>query len=550
MSMTLNTKPAPHNDPQTPNSDDRVRLHITPFTPELLKTYLPPSLLPLATNISFHTLQTFPEKGFGYVEMPKTEAEKLRKKLNGAILKGSKVKIEEAREEKENKKDKKRKLKEEEQPAAVAEDDEPKKKSKKVKRGDGVLLGYELPEGRVVKRGRTEPESEKQKAKRDKKEKKSEASTKDDKKRKREPSKYTNEPEVLFRTKLPPNVPAPVERSKKKSKSRELVVHEFERTQKHATFLKTTKVSGDAKMAHEYLEGKGWADEDGNVIEQESESKQRRREGKAAQEEQRRKEAEEAKRKAQAEEDALAAQKAVGNKSSVEVESDHSESSVGDTSSSSEDESEGDSDSSEHDSVSEQALDDLESLKSTSKPSAEPTSEATEVHPLEALFKRPDPTVGTPKPAPINTSFKFFDAIGEDQEDMEDAHAVPEDFPQTPFGQDRQRRIRSAAPTPDTAAVDRQFFFAEERSEEDEDEEMQDGKDSESETDVGAEAPPASKGAIEGNGTAKDGEDESEFSKWFWEHRGENNRAWKARKREAMKLKRKRENKRLSRRVV
>ena len=49
---------------------------------------------------------------------------------------------------------------------------------------------------------------------------------------------------------------------------------------------------------------------------------------------------------------------------------------------------------------------------------------------------------------------------------------------------------------------------------------------------------------------AVDGEDpsreapQSDFAKWFWEHRGETNRAWKRRRREAAKEKRKSDNKR------
>ena len=47
---------------------------------------------------------------------------------------------------------------------------------------------------------------------------------------------------------------------------------------------------------------------------------------------------------------------------------------------------------------------------------------------------------------------------------------------------------------------------------------------------------------------AKGEKEESEFSKWFWEHRGETNRAWKRRKREAAKEKRQKENKERSKR--
>lgn len=60
-----------------------TRLHITPFSPALLNTFLPSSILPNARNISYHNIQIFPEKGYGYVELPTMDAEKTKKKLNG-----------------------------------------------------------------------------------------------------------------------------------------------------------------------------------------------------------------------------------------------------------------------------------------------------------------------------------------------------------------------------------------------------------------------------------------------------------------------------------
>ena len=44
--------------------------------------------------------------------------------------------------------------------------------------------------------------------------------------------------------------------------------------------------------------------------------------------------------------------------------------------------------------------------------------------------------------------------------------------------------------------------------------------------------------------------EESTFRKWFYEHRGDNNRAWKKKRREAKKVQRQRENRRATRRVV
>src|SRR5204862_7875603 len=76
---------------------DTTRLHISPLDPSLLETILPPSVRLLATDISFHRIQTFPENNYGFVSLPAMEAEKLKKKLNGSILKGKKLKVQEAR---------------------------------------------------------------------------------------------------------------------------------------------------------------------------------------------------------------------------------------------------------------------------------------------------------------------------------------------------------------------------------------------------------------------------------------------------------------------
>jgi len=142
--------------------------------------------------------------------------------------------------------------------------------------------------------------------------------------------------------------------------------------------------------------------------------------------------------------------------------------------------------------------------------------------------------------------------------------------PHTPFTrQDLQwRGLRSAAPTPDTAAIGRRFSFpwARDNAEEDDDDDgaggaelkvntranaaLQAVSEEEMDADVDANATPLGhKVAKEGEEEGQQGE-ESEFSKWFWEHRGENNRAWKKRRREALKAERQRENRRTGRKVV
>ena len=222
-SMPATPAPAPKQKAGAPTSDpaqtssgesnELVRLHITPFTPALLKVYLPPSLLPAAQNISYHAVETFPEKGFGYVELPAMEAQKLKKKLNGSTLKGSKVRIEVAKPEKRKKLEAERAEEQQEE-----QEERPVKRAKKDrKKKEGVLEGVELPDERKVKRGWTEVPvkgKKERKDKRDKEEKKKE-------KAQRKESKYTKEPEVLFKAKLTPVAATEVARKEKKDKKKD-----------------------------------------------------------------------------------------------------------------------------------------------------------------------------------------------------------------------------------------------------------------------------------------------------------------------------------------
>ncbi|KAF4436985.1 hypothetical protein FALBO_17425, partial [Fusarium albosuccineum] len=54
---------------------------------------------------------------------------------------------------------------------------------------------------------------------------------------------------------------------KKKGKSHEVTVHEFEKTTKFPSFLKDSVPEGAPKTATEFVEGKGWVDENGDVVE-------------------------------------------------------------------------------------------------------------------------------------------------------------------------------------------------------------------------------------------------------------------------------------------
>lgn len=603
MSVTqaLTDSSAARNESATDSSavPERTRLHITPFNPGLLKVVVPPSVLPHASAISYHSVQTFPEKGFGYVELPTMEAQKIKKKLNGSILKGQKVRIEEARPEK-----RKRIVEEAQAAEAGAEEQDRKaaKKAKKLKRKDGILPGFELPDERHVKRGWTEPENKKDHKRKDKKDK----DEKKEKKHKSTPSKYTTEKELLFKTKLPPNTVATakpdkgVEKPKKtKLSSRDVVVHEFAKTTKHASFLKDNKLPKDAKTAADYVEGKGWVDQDGNVIEKESESRRKRREAKAEAEQKSiereiaaaaAKEEKKSKKQSAVKETKRKSAKATtlsdegsenGDGSVSDDDSSVVSSSSSNVSSSSEEESEEalsseaepevaqeheaeeeSSSESESQVAHENAADqenipqedsgaDVEMTDSTAKPGNAEDEAAKEVHPLEALFGRPKtPEDTTPtKLAPINTAFSFFGGGGDDDDDEE---VVEEEAnaPLTPYTrQDLQfRGMRSAAPTPDTAAIGRKFWRDEEEDEEEDDDEVEDSM-----MHIDANTGPVGTKGPERTGAAAQGSEEaqqSEFAKHFWEHRGDYNRTWKKRRREAMKVQRQRENRRLGRKVV
>jgi hypothetical protein len=589
--------PATSTEPAADDSNT-VRLHITPLKPELLKVYLAPSVLPLARNVSYHTVETFPEKGFGYVELPEQEAQKIRKKLNGTTLKGSKVRIEMAKPEK-------RKAREEadaeEKPAKRSKKDKKEKKEKKEKEGEkrvrspGVFDGVELPADRKVKRGWTEPATRSSKDKKEKKDKKSK-----DGKYPPKPSKYTKEPELLFKAKLEPVAATEhtrkekkkdkKEKKERKTKTKEVIVHEFEKNVKTPSFLKQAKVSTEKKPPVDYIDGVGWVDEDGAVVEPETKKAAHSRvlqlvDGQPLKEPP---PTDSQGRPIVKKPAAAPAQKEKKKKAPPPPESDSSEldddSSV--VSSSSEDE-ESDSDVADTDDESESESDAAEEkekaavTKSSTKAASRPTPLTTtststteskdgskEVHPLEALFKRaPPPTLTTPTtPPPINTSFSFFDneATSPPAPSTEQDSTEP---PVTPFTQRdlEWRGLRSAAPTPDTAAIGRRFSFdwrkGSQEVDHDDGEELSDGgvEETSKNTRANAGAPEVDGGDEEAGRAGEDvdgeegeGEGESEFRKWFWEKRGDINRAWKKRRREALKAKRVVENRKVggARRVV
>jgi hypothetical protein len=471
-----------------PAASQRVRLHVTPFNSELLDKIIPPSVQPLASNITFHAVQTFPERGFGYVELPVMEAQKLKKKLNGSTLKGAKVRIEDAKPEK------KRKV----QIEATEEDDDGKMnkkvKKEKQKREEGVLPGHELEQGRRVKRGWTDAEG---------KGKKNGAEAN---------GTATGEGRKLrFKTTLPPNASQIPEKGKDKvkkkqkdkegSKKREkMVVEEFKKSKKSRD-VSLPAGQGQHGDVH-YEDDKGWVDQDGQVVEAERVSKKSKRQ------------------KRSQEPNAMP---------TVDEENDESMAvDLPNVNPTAQDEEAGSSA--------------VQPESSDAAAQDEQPSTQKEVHPLEAIFKRPTTSASEsskPRPTPIDTSFSFFNS-GADEDDEEDAGVnLP---PQTPHTRRdlEWRSLRSAAPTPDTAAIGRRFSFPVPQDSEMDDEGDADDHEMEDADHVDATAGAASRPVRE----------ESALRKRHYEIRGEFNRTWKKRRREERKQTRQRENRRFSQKVA
>ncbi|GAB1316201.1 hypothetical protein MFIFM68171_06411 [Madurella fahalii] len=515
-----------------------VRLHVTPLDAELLKVVVSSALLPKARNISYHTIETFPEKRYGFLELPNEDAEKLRKKLNGAVLKGVKIRIERARPsgiptplaEAAMAKEK----------TSKRSDDgvRPRKdKNKKRKRDAEELSGVVLEEGRTIKRGWTTADEPKEKRPKKDKDKKDRAENME--KKKQAKSKYTSHAECLVKTVLPANAVASADASstsptkkKKKGKSREIIVHEFERTTKFPTFLKTAASTNPSRAPLQFVDGKGWVDENGNVVEA---VKTRR-------------------------------------PPPTRPEDEHPEirQETGDSDSTSDDASGGTSgpvtpSAAGNDNPAARAakLDPTSSPSITKPDPLRPKSsgsirslaikippttpnEPKVVHPLEALYKRPkQPDGGVSEEGPDAQGFSFFsngseENAGED-DDAEAGDVSGIQLPMTPFTrQDFELRgIRSAAPTPDTAHPNQRFKPWEEKDDDDDDKQQDD--ENPTSNDSEDEEPNLSNTAAAQTTEGKD-KPASDFQKWFWENRGDLNRSWKKRRKLAGKEKRYREN--------
>ena len=546
----------------TKHIGERKRLHITPLNSESLPVVLSGDLAQRASHITFHTIQSARESNYGYVELPSMDADKLKKKLNGSILRGAKMRVEDARPEKPR-------LKSGEDTAT--EDADPlrkvKRKSKeRANNTEGVMVGFELPEGRKVQRGWTDPIVTSKGLNISKK-------TEQKRSNKVTPkaSKFSNGPECLFKTRLPPNAvghtTSPTEAKLRKRKrglsARDVVIHEFSNTKRHASFLRDTKYVSDDKGTYKPLEGKDLVVEDSTLID--VDFKQRSQQHSLAVRENCKESEKPTNDVSQGIEPSL-------NCPIIQLNIDHpqtsDETSSSGTSSSSDNDDNTESEIrtrrvsptvvpqtmiqdsrgvSEISSIENEAnnADDVAQqayymsinnrpLANSKRPTAPqespeqgtPEEDSARIHPLETLFKRPKATASSTmrKPAlEVSTSFSFFD---QDTEETTNASLL---MPQTPFTQQdfRERRQRSAAPTPDTAAPGKTFGDVWVGG--------QDHIENEDENEDNLSS---------ANRKTSEGVPESDFSKWFWENRGETNRSWKRRRREAAKEKRQRGNRR------
>lgn len=527
-----------------------TRLHITPFTPDLYHSLIPKGSRKSARSVSFHQIETFPESAYGYINLPEVEAQKL-KKLNGAFLKGKKIHVADARAEQWRVADNM-----DSKDEAALRKLSSKRQKTKISNKDNIIPGYELPKTRHVKRGWAATATKKSTHLGKKRDSQAKA---DD----------IGKSDVIFRTPVPPNRRPIVSKTDKTDKvARKSERKPTEVKSKGHKRLQTRQSMANNKVVSQYADGHGWMNEDGEIVEAHVTKKQKT--------------------------DSLAfsprcdSAKQSGSKlSKIEEQSvllDEPASLNGETFSGQISQSKVEEfrkeKASASMSMSPKMEDYLVSRRSSlasknpikvqkqrqvsfalcqEEPAAEPDHKSNEepklaadheIHPLESIFKHAKSADKGSKLAPIQTSFSFFEENDIDNEDIHDP-------PQTPFTiQDRRyRRIRSPAPTPDTAAINRRadWPWAEGSAQPIDDEESKKTTpvgDTENNTEfeeVESFETPGSDGKESKNGKSKDTA-ESEFAKWFWENRGENNRAWRRRRREATKVERQRYNKRFLRR--
>ncbi|KZZ92975.1 Nucleotide-binding, alpha-beta plait [Moelleriella libera RCEF 2490] len=590
------------HDPKS-KGDGYTRLHITPLDLDLAKIVVPAN----GRNLSLHTIETFPEKRYGFVDLPSADADKLKRKLHGSTLKGVKMRIEQARSEQNQTEESKQKKGQKRSRISGTTTDDAALPSSKKHRGSssssskseiGVIEGVALHD-RKVKRGWTEPvaTSKKKKSKHD-----ATATTKKTTARPRHRSKYTDQDECLLKTKLPPNavgnLPTAERRRDKKRKrrddGREVTVHEFEKTTKFPSFLKTVVPQTLGKPAVEFVEDKGWVDEDGELVEAvkprakglkqkkgEARNKQQQQPPPAAVQEESDDETSSSGESSDEETMPPPPSKAAAGQSLEEGGSDSS--SDDDTTTTVQNQSPNPLRSGTHqpllrlqrplsssDAKSPQQQQQQRPLSSSSSsrnsltikipppppatPSAASTTTTTttnaKVHPLEALYKRSasqsaaGPSHAESQQQQQQQQFSFFDQQSDADADDAAGAAAPA-VPMTPFTRAdlEWRNVRSAAPTPDTAHPSSRarssYFWG---SDDYDDDEEEGEADSSSRTQIHVDARPAQQQQEKDKGH-KSGPAVSDFQSLFWDNRGDLNRSWMGRRKTAAKAKRHRANK-------
>jgi len=573
-------KKRPSSTTTTTITSDTVRLHITPLTAATASSILPPDT-DLST-ISYHTLPTFPESPFGYVDLPVAAAEKLKKKLRGAIFRGVKVRVEDARGEEWKSR------------LAAGEEGPEKKRVKrgKQKKDEGVVEAFQLPNERRVARGWTEKNGKENKKKLG---------------------------ECLFKAEIPANkadlittktktkeekaLEKEEKKRQKKEKKKKKLIKEFENTQKFPSFLKESQLDPTRRpvdLVGEFVEEVGWVDGKGVVVEEPVKKKSKK--------EKKRKEIVPAPVEEKEDEPDLI--KTVKDVASVVATVDTMDVDVVDTASVSSEEAFYDVPEQKEDSPiarqdfseelkgyvvdvmesepnppeetaatsseSEAESDEETTTKEESKPLASTIVQKTSaklsintavspaparekptltIHPLEALYK-PTPLTTSTADSPTNDSGFKFSFGGASPGDDDDSDG---DAPTTATPYKDRSRYRSSAPTPDTAIGNKRFFSP--------------APVSPSEASFTPSTPRAPFSHTPGsdlpllfmhedspylNGLSlwqqlptpkillpREGEEDDDLAeiwkKRFYEHRGEWNREFKRRRKEALKAKRKRE---------
>lgn len=513
------------------------RLYISPFCPALYTVVLPAAAQKLVANLSYHSIPNFPEKPFAYLDLPTEEAQKLRRKFNSTILRGKKMRVEEARI------DTKKKKRVEEagggEPHYIpASPQRPKKR----KAEDGILQGIELPEERHVKRGWTQDAQDKRKDKR--------------------PSSAKSEKsQMLFRAKIPPNAISNVDSKEKKKQEKQtktspmtLELTEYAKTTKYPTFLRNSGAKREGIGPLSFVDGKGWIDRLGAVIEPVS-----TRQAKTVRysiNDMDNNSKSKSPMNGAAESILRPEARSINSDSDSDRNSEVSSASGSDTASSSAStsSSERSRNTSVQNDTSTIPAPEIFTLPSTANANSpellhelphEPpgVTQPKEIHPLEALYKKRKtddsaPQSTEPRTAPIKTVFSFFETEENEGLNENDPNDVEFAVPQTPFTKRdlESRTMRSAAPTPDTAAPQGRFrapWDAVEGTEDD---------------DIGGQSTMGAPSSVKRNALQSGSQERptTAFEQHFWKEQGGYNRSWKARRREAQKEQRYNANKRYS----